>query len=101
MKESEIQKQILDYLKWQPECEAIRTYSVGIPRKGGRAKNHSRGLSDIIVCFKGRLIALEVKKPGGKVSECQKQFLERIRISGGIGEVVRGVNEVKLILERI
>lgn len=46
----------------------------------------------------GRYFALEVKRPGEKPSEAQRNFLESVRAAGGIGVVVRGFEDVASVL---
>jgi hypothetical protein len=54
------------------------------------------GSSDIVgVCPDGRILCIECKRPnGGRLSEPQKNFLDRINVSGGIGIVVHSVDEL-------
>lgn len=57
------------------------------------------GTPDIIACFRGKFIAIEVKKPGGVVSELQKAHIKLIRMAGGIAFVATSVEETKRYLE--
>jgi len=50
-------------------------------------------------CLRGKMFALEVKRPGGKATELQLHELKRIRDAGGMAAVVESVNEVKEILK--
>lgn len=59
------------------------------------------GDPDIVVCFKGRYVALEAKSPVGLLSPIQKARRDEIRKAGGIYEVVRTLDEVKRIMETI
>ena len=59
------------------------------------------GIPDIIVCYKGRFVALEIKNEKGKTSKMQDMHIENIRKSGGIAFVVRSREEVKKIIEDI
>lgn len=59
------------------------------------------GMPDIIACYKGYYIALEVKVPGKHATVPQERVLEEIRTAGGWGEVVTSVAEVKGILQVI
>lgn len=52
-----------------------------------------RGISDILGCYKGRFVAIEVKTRTGKASPAQEQFLERVRKAGGIAFVARSVDD--------
>ncbi len=58
------------------------------------------GVPDIICCYKGRFIALEVKAPDGKPTALQEATINRIREAGGVAEVVRSVEEVKEIITK-
>ena len=67
----------------------------------------SKGMSDIIGCMPypdgvlgcpvkvGRLLAIEVKNPRGKVSPEQTAFLDTVKRAGGIAFVAHSVDEVK------
>lgn len=59
------------------------------------------GIPDVICCFKGKFIAFEVKTETGRVSEIQKHTIAKIRKALGIAEVVRSLDEVKGILQKI
>lgn len=43
---------------------------------------------DCIVCYKGRFIGIETKRPGEKPTPLQKLILEKIKLSGGITFVI-------------
>lgn len=57
------------------------------------------GVPDIIVCYKGRFIGIEVKNEAGKTSPLQDYNLEAIQNAGGVGLVARDVQIVKELLE--
>lgn len=50
------------------------------------------GVSDIIVCYQGRYIAIECKAGKNKLSELQKMFLERVQQAGGVALVINEEN---------
>ena len=52
------------------------------------------GIPDIIGCFKGRMIGIEVKSQKGTVSEYQKAFIDRINQAGGLAFVARSLDDV-------
>lgn len=56
------------------------------------------GVPDIICCYKGQFIALEVKAPDGKLTALQEATIKRIKDAYGIAEVVRSVEDVKTII---
>jgi len=43
--------------------------------------------------------AVEVKRPGGKVSEAQQRFLDAVKRSGGIAGVARSADEALKIIK--
>jgi Holliday junction resolvase len=53
-----------------------------------------KGIADIIGCWKGRFVAIEVKTAGGRVSPDQERFLESVRRHGGIALVARSIDDV-------
>ena len=56
------------------------------------------GIPDIIVCYKGRFIALEAKVGRNQPTRLQVATIDQIRRAGGIACVVRSVDEIKEIL---
>lgn len=59
------------------------------------------GVPDIIACYKGHFIGIEVKNLTGKTSPLQDVNLKMINEAGGYGFVARDVDHVKRILEDI
>jgi hypothetical protein len=54
------------------------------------------GLSDILGQLPdGRVLALEVKRPSGRVSDPQRRFLDTVASGLGVGAVVRSVADVQ------
>lgn len=52
------------------------------------------GIADLLVCYEGRFVAIEVKRPGCKPTPLQSAFLESIRRTGGIAFVAFSVDDV-------
>lgn len=109
-KESEIQKSILEYLKLRGIFVwANKTQGTYDPvRKVFRRNTTIRGVSDILgimpvksIKHAGRFIALEVKTSKGKTNPYQEQFLSKVIENGGIGEVVRSIEDVDKILTNL
>lgn len=98
--EAEIQAQCLAYLAlggfvhWRSNTGAAR-----LPGKGGRTRLvrfGTPGVSDILgVLPGGRFLAIEVKRPGGKLSAEQAAFLSRVRMAGGLALVVTSLGELR------
>src|SRR5258708_20901710 len=101
MKESEIQKQIIDLLKLK-RYVVFKHRNVGIMKPNGSyipVAFGEKGISDIIACSpQGIFTAIEVKKPGGKVSLEQKEFIESIKRSKGVAFVAYSLDDVLSML---
>ena len=92
--EKHILKQILEYLPYIG-IFAWRTNSGVIFSEGRPHRMAPRGTSDIIgIMPNGLFLAIEVKKPGGVVSQFQKEFLEKITTKGGVGFVAYSLDDV-------
>lgn len=59
------------------------------------------GVPDIIACYKGKFIGIEVKNETGKTSPLQDINLKMINDAGGIGIVARSVEEVSKVIDNI
>jgi hypothetical protein len=92
-------------MRWQrkpPTPEALLTKSirqllnsVGIfAWKEWGGPMSTPGVPDIIGCFKGRLIGIEIKSEKGIVSEYQKEFIDNINRAGGLAFVARSLEDV-------
>lgn len=83
MKESDTQRQILDYLKLKGIFH-YRNNSGGFKD----ANNHfyrfgALGSPDIIAVIDGIYVGIEVKAPNGKQSDHQKEFELKLQSAGG------------------
>lgn len=87
MKEQTIQTKIMAYLI------KLGAYSVKT------IVTNTSGTPDVLCCFKGHFLAIEVKKPGAIVSELQKHHLKKIKEAGGIGIIAYGIDEVQEALK--
>lgn len=63
-------------------------------------KANKMGVSDLILCCKGKYVAIELKHKGNTPTAHQKLFIDDIRSSGGIGEVAWTWKDVKDILAK-
>jgi hypothetical protein len=97
VKESEIQKATIDLLKYK-RFIVFKHRNVGIYI---RSKDRYRqlpagdiGISDIIACSpKGVFWAIEVKKPGGRISAEQQDFIDRVNANGGVAYVAFTIDD--------
>lgn len=90
------------------ESVIVGNILVALRQKGGFwFKTHGNmfqmvGLPDIIGCYKGRFVGIEVKRPSRKtsgVSKIQKYIIGKILEAGGIAGVATSVPEAIKLLE--
>ena len=107
MKESEIQKDIMNYLFKSPAVAwayVTTTGTFNIKRHGGSSwvTIGFPGMSDIIGQLRdGRMLAIEVKLPGKLPSQDQREFLELVNANNGLGIWVDTVKGVIRELEKL
>lgn len=88
--ESTITASIQRWLRNQPEWFGFKVAGSG---------SQMRGVPDIVGCWRGHFVGLEVKRPSvGRVSELQQHRLDQIRSAGGVAAVVYSVDDVKRLL---
>ncbi len=90
MNEKEITNRIKSYLKTIPDCFYWKEH-------GGYYG--TAGIPDIIVCYRGRFIAFEVKSKDNKPTVLQAVTIRKIIKAGGYALVVRSVEEVTQVIE--
>ena len=90
MKESDIVKSIMKYLKTVPGCFCWQEH-------GGMYG--TAGIPDIICCYHGLFIAFEVKTEKGKLTKLQEATIRKIKAAKGMAFKVTSVDEVKQIIE--
>lgn len=91
MLEGKIQKQIIAFLKRK------KVYHFRF-----QAQSNLNGLPDIICLYKGFFLGLELKREkGGKASTLQERKIKTINENGGIGVIIRSVEEVDKLLTNI
>lgn len=59
------------------------------------------GVPDLLVCYKGYFLGIEIKNETGKTSPLQDANIKLIEKAGGISFVARCVDDVKNIIEYI
>ncbi len=103
--ETRIQAAVVQHLQLRaPKAVAIH------PANGGRrdivtAVQLKRmgvvpGASDLIILDDSKFHALELKKLGGRTSDLQREFLERVALAGGYGAVAHGLDEALETLKK-
>lgn len=88
MSEQKIQASIIKYL------ESNGAYVVKVITAS------KKGVPDILVCYKGKFIGIEVKRPETKtnVSPLQSYNLKKIEDAGGLSYVLWDINQIKELL---
>ena len=56
------------------------------------------GIPDIIACIDGKFYGFEVKTEIGRPTKLQNSTIAKIRNAGGIAQVVRSVEDVKVVI---
>jgi hypothetical protein len=90
MKEADIVKAIMNYLKTVPGCFCWKEH-------GGMYG--TAGIPDIIACINGRFFGFEVKTEGGKPTKLQASTIRKILAAGGTALVVHSVDEVRTAVD--
>lgn len=91
MTEQQIQKKILDYL------DAIGCYTVKV------INANKSGVPDILACYDGKFLAIEVKRPESinTVTKLQEYNLSQVSSKGGYSTVATSVADVKEFIQDI
>lgn len=90
------EKQLVNKIK-----EMLKERGAWVTKTHG--SSFSSGLPDLVACYKGRMLGLEVKLPTTlhTVSPRQYAILEQIYRAGGVARVVASVKQVEEILDRL
>lgn len=96
MTESQLQDQIRLALGTTPDLVLWRN-NIGhaVMRHGARVTFGvgGPGGADLIGCYRGRFIAIEIKTPTGRQSPEQRQFQQLVERIGGVYVILRSVAE--------
>jgi hypothetical protein len=100
--EHKIKKAILQWLNFQGILALPIKNGATYDAKSGayRANSSVKGIPDILGCvpYSGRMLAIEVKTPTGRVSKEQQTLIDEINRRGGLAFVARSVDDVKKVL---
>jgi hypothetical protein len=102
-KESEIQKAILEWLAYKRICHWRNNSGAMVSEYKGKRRFMrfgKVGSPDIFAVKDGVCYGIEVKRPGGKQSDAQREFQARLEAAGGryllvysIEDVEKGINQ--------
>jgi len=101
LRENEIQRQILDYLKLRG-IPAWRNQS-GFVRIGSHYMHvGTTGSPDIVGVLpaSGRFLAVEVKAEGEKLTDVQSRFLLQLKLAGALVIVAMSIEDIEKELKR-
>jgi Holliday junction resolvase len=86
-----LQKQILDYLEGLDHCWPVKVIS-----------SNKRGCPDILCCYRGVFVAIEVKEGSGRQTRIQKVQRSLIRTKAqGYTALARNIETVQNIIKLI
>lgn len=91
MTEQQIQKKILDFL------DGIGCYTIKV------VNANKSGVPDIVACYDGKFLAIEVKRPEAinTVTKLQEYNLALVTSKGGYSSVATSVEDVKEFIQDI
>jgi len=87
-REASLQRKVIKYLR---ERGAYVFKVVGSPMQ-------QRGTPDLLVSYRGRFIAIELKVPGEEPTRLQEYELAKVRESGGVAAVIESMVELERLL---
>lgn len=99
MTEEQLQRQIADWLCVSVPDGLWWTAVNPIPAKSKAAAGVSKamgmkaGAPDLVLCYRGRLVGVELKGPKGSLSPSQRECHAEIQQAGGTITVVRSLKE--------
>ncbi len=105
--EESLQRAVADYLAWcvpAPPDGPWWTAVNPIPAKSRAAAGISRamglraGTPDLVLCWRGRLIGIELKAGHGRTSSAQIERHDEITLAGGVVTTCRSLHEVAAFL---
>ncbi len=111
MTEKQIQDLMIEFLQYQPRTFIWRQNSGAMfkeytdknnetHRHGWRASSVA-GVSDILGVWNGIAIAIEVKKPGNKPTDNQREFLDHFAKAGGLAICACTLDGLKKTLQTV
>ena len=87
------------------EAQIVKRIVAAIRTAGGYAIKHHgspyshAGTPDVLGCLRGRMLAVEVKRPGGKPTALQEHELRLWAACGAIAGVVTSVDDLTALLD--
>lgn len=104
MTEHETQSAIIDLIRLRGGVATRVNSGSAVFKRDGKTqviRGAEKGTADIIACYKGRYLAIEVKHGKNTITMEQLIFLESVRSAGGITCVAYSVDKVNRLLDAI
>lgn len=101
--EGEVKRAILEWLKHQPNCSVFPVATTGVfdPTSRRFRKSTGRiGCPDILVCWSGQFVGIEVKSKTGRPSKAQLEVGKDIERAGGRWVLARSIEDVAAAMLR-
>lgn len=86
--EADMLKYTLEFLNMMPNTVTIRKEASTVA-----------GIADLLICYCGRFVAIELKDNTGTTSPQQDRFILNVRNAGGIASVARRLCDVYILLK--
>ena len=101
-KEKQTQRAVLEYLGGIGAV-AVKFNNVGIfkSKTGAWIPPRDLGVSDILACYKGKFIAIEIKSEGKKPTDWQLNFITRVNNAGGLAFWTDNIDQVIKTFEKL
>jgi len=103
--EAAIQRAVCDHLRLRAKPDVVWLHCPNGERRdkitGAKLKRMGvlAGASDLLFWHNGNSFALELKAPGGRLSEAQLEFLVRFNDAGGHTAIAEGIDRALACLE--
>lgn len=96
--QAQVKSAIAEYINYLSGGVAWVINVSGVPVKGNphimRKNPEMKGLADVLGCYRGRFLFIEVKLPGDKEDPDQEEKRLAVEASGGITLLVKSVDDV-------
>lgn len=106
--ENQVLRSCLDYLKHDSRVAwacRMNTGALPISTPDGKPDRYVRfgapGMPDILGQLNdGRILMIEVKRPGGRASASQLAFLSKVNAANGLAGIAESIHDVQRLLRR-
>jgi hypothetical protein len=103
--EAQIHRALCDHLRLRGKPDVLWLHCPNGERRdkitGAKLKRMGvlAGAADLLLWHRGNSFALELKAPGGRLSEAQLEFLARFNDAGGHSACAEGIDRAIAVLE--